>query len=760
MSSGKATISAPTSGTVQIDQTTKIVIINWSSFNIAGGETTKFVQPNASSIAVNRIGGNNPSTILGSLLANGRVVLINGNGILFGKGASVNVGSLLATTSDASDADIASGKATFNKAGNPDAQIVNQGNITAASGGMVGLVAPAVSNSGTITAKLGTVQLGASNVFTVDFTGDGLVSFPVDGNVVAAAIDKNGKPVEALVVNDGKISGGTVMLTARAAANLVTNVISMKGEIVATSAHDAGGKIVLDGGQSGDVAVAGSLDASASANGDGGTIKVVGQTTHFNGTASAKGGSQSGNGGSIETSGHVLDVAGAKIDTSAAHGNTGTWTLDPYNVTISSGSTANNSANGGSPTDTYTPSGDDSVINAGELETALATSDVVVTTSGGGSQDGDITVASALTWSSAHTLTLNADKDIDINANAVLTLSGSAGLTLNAGNDINFGSAVSGPNFGDGTILMQGTGVLNLEHTGNLNFNLGNVSFSGAGTDGNSTRFENNTNFYTLVTSIASLASDIASNASGRYALANYIDASGTTYTSSPIPTTFTGKFNGLGNTISGLTIHSTATGADVYVGLFAQTNNASSKIEHLRLTGVDITSVDNSGMTFLGALAGVTNDGSVNDVSVSGSVTGGANNRTGGMFGYNGAAVNDFLRGRYRCQWAWRRSGRHCRLNGGTLTNVTSTGSVTGNNGENWVGGLVGFNNPTGTVTNSHATGDVSTTGEEVGGLIGDDHADVTNSYATGTVSGSDYIGGLIGFLSAGTISSMPRAR
>jgi len=755
VASGAATVSTPNGSTVQIDQSTKIVIINWKSFNIAGGETTKFVQPNASSIAVNRIGGNDPSVILGNLLSNGRVVLINGNGILFGPNSQINVGSLIATTSDAPDADIASGKATFSKAGNPNAQIVNHGNITASTGGMVGLIAPAVSNSGTITAKLGSVTLGASNIFTLDFTGDGLVSFPVPGNVVAAAIDKNGKPVEALVVNNGKISGGTVLLTAKAAACLVTNVISMDGEIAATAAHQSGGRIVLDGGESGTVAVTGSLDASATTNGDGGTIKVVGQTTHFNGSASANGGSTSGNGGTIETSGHVLDVTGAKIDTTAAYGKTGTWTLDPENVTISSGSTAHNSADGGSPTDTYAPSGDDSVINAGELETALATSDVVVTTSGGGSQDGDITIASALTWSSAHTLTLNANKDIDINANAVLTLSGSAGLTLNAGNDINFGSAVSGPNFGDGTILMQGTGVLNLEHTGSLNFNLGNVSFSGAGTDGNSTRFENNTNFYTLVTSIASLAGDIASNASGRYALANYIDASGTTYTSSPIPTTFTGKFNGLGNTISGLTIHSTATGADVYVGLFAQTSNASSKIEHLRLTGVDITSADNSGMTFLGALVGVTNDGSVNDVSVSGSVTGGANNRTGGMFGYNGAAVSDSSADVTVVNGLGDEAGGIAGLNGGTLTNVTATGSVTGNNGENWVGGLIGSNNPTGTVTNSHATGDVSTTGTEVGGLIGDNHADVTNSYATGTVSGNDYTGGLIGYLDAGTVSS-----
>ena len=393
VASGKAAISAPSAGTLQIDQTTKIVIIDWNSFNIAADEITKFVQPGASSVAVNRIGGNDPSQILGSLLANGRVVLINGNGILFGKGATVNVGSLIATTSDAPDAAIASGKATFDKAGNPNAQIVNQGNITASQGGLVGLIAPSVTNSGVIAAKLGTVTLGASNVFTLDFTGDGLVSFPLAGNVVAAAIDKSGKPVEALVVNDGKISGGTVVLTARAAANLVTSVISMKGEVVATAAHQAGGNIVLDGGDNGTVNVTGSLDASSGSSGDGGSIKVTGAVTNFSGSASAKGGSQSGNGGAIETSGHVLDVAGAKVDTSAAHGATGTWTLDPYNVTISSAASATDTCSAG----TCAPTGNNSVLNVTTLQTALATTNVAVTTGSGGSQTGDITVASPLT---------------------------------------------------------------------------------------------------------------------------------------------------------------------------------------------------------------------------------------------------------------------------------------------------------------------------------------------------------------------------
>ena len=89
------------------------------------------MQPNAQAIAVNRVGGANASNILGTLDANGRVVLINGNGVLFGKGAQVNVGSLIATSTDGSDNDVLSGK--FTQAGKQNAfGIVNQGQIVAA----------------------------------------------------------------------------------------------------------------------------------------------------------------------------------------------------------------------------------------------------------------------------------------------------------------------------------------------------------------------------------------------------------------------------------------------------------------------------------------------------------------------------------------------------------------------------------------------------------------------------------------------------
>ena len=221
VTTGSATIGAPSAKTTTVDQKSEDVVIDWSSFNVASGQTTQFVQPNSSAIAVNRIGGASASQIMGTLDANGRVVLINGNGMLFGKGAQVNVGSLIATSTDGTDSDLLAGK--FTKAGNQNASIVNNGSITAASGGTVALVAPNVTNAGTVQAKLGAVSLGAANAFTVDFNGDGLVSFAAQGDV-------NGK---ATASNTGRLTGATVTMTARAAEGLATGIVSVGGLIQA-----------------------------------------------------------------------------------------------------------------------------------------------------------------------------------------------------------------------------------------------------------------------------------------------------------------------------------------------------------------------------------------------------------------------------------------------------------------------------------------------------------------------------------------------
>ena len=157
---GAATIAGQGSAAVVVNQSSSHAIINWHTFNVGAGQSVTFNQPGSSSIALNRVtGGLGPSEILGTLTANGKVFVINRDGILFGPGAVINTAGFLATTNDIKNSDFMAGRINFNIPGRPDASIVNLGNITATSGGFAALVAPGVRNSGTITATLGTVTL-------------------------------------------------------------------------------------------------------------------------------------------------------------------------------------------------------------------------------------------------------------------------------------------------------------------------------------------------------------------------------------------------------------------------------------------------------------------------------------------------------------------------------------------------------------------------------------------------------------------------
>src|SRR5262245_47454716 len=98
---GAATITGQGSASVTINQSTQNAIINWNTFNIGRGESVTFQQPNSGSVALNRVtGGLGPSEILGSLTANGRIFLVNRDGILFCPGAVVNTAAFLASTTD------------------------------------------------------------------------------------------------------------------------------------------------------------------------------------------------------------------------------------------------------------------------------------------------------------------------------------------------------------------------------------------------------------------------------------------------------------------------------------------------------------------------------------------------------------------------------------------------------------------------------------------------------------------------------------
>jgi filamentous hemagglutinin family protein len=299
---GGATVSGTGTSAVTITQTTPRAIINWNSFNIGTGETTRFNQPGPSAIALNRVtGGLGPSQIYGTLTANGRVILVNPDGVMIGSSGVINTAGFLATTNDIANADFMAGRFHFNIPGRPNASIVNEGSITAHSHGFAALVAPGVRNSGTITASYGKIGLASGNSFSLDFYGDKLITLAVNDSIRTTVLDvATGKPLSALVKNDGKLSatGGRVELTAAQARAVVDSVINTSGVIEARSVGRANGKIVLGGS----------------------TTKVAGlpQTVKVSGTLDTS--NKKGKGGTIRVTGEVIEVKAASFDASGSTG--------------------------------------------------------------------------------------------------------------------------------------------------------------------------------------------------------------------------------------------------------------------------------------------------------------------------------------------------------------------------------------------------------------------------------------------------------
>src|SRR5487761_467729 len=181
--SGQGSISSPNAATTLINQQSNQLTLNWSSFNIASGQTVRFVQPSSSAVALNNILSQSPSQIFGELDANGRVVLINPNGILFGRSAQLNVGSLIASSLELKQYDPATGRLSFQSLSGHAGLIDNEGTITAAPGGSVALLGGTVLNNGLVVADYGTVAMGAGDVATLDFYGGGLLRLKVSGDL-------------------------------------------------------------------------------------------------------------------------------------------------------------------------------------------------------------------------------------------------------------------------------------------------------------------------------------------------------------------------------------------------------------------------------------------------------------------------------------------------------------------------------------------------------------------------------------------------
>ncbi|MGH8463943.1 MAG: filamentous hemagglutinin N-terminal domain-containing protein, partial [Pseudomonas sp.] len=135
---GSATINRAGT-TTTINQTSNRAIIDWRSFDVKGNESVNFIQPSRGSIAVNRIHDSKASQIDGSITANGNIMLLNQNGVLFGKSARVDVGGLVAGAGDlVNPNEFMAGAAARIDGAHSGAAVVNRGRITIAPGGLAG----------------------------------------------------------------------------------------------------------------------------------------------------------------------------------------------------------------------------------------------------------------------------------------------------------------------------------------------------------------------------------------------------------------------------------------------------------------------------------------------------------------------------------------------------------------------------------------------------------------------------------------------
>jgi len=515
VSAGSGSIQS-SSHVTQITQNSQQLVIDWDSFNVGVNETVNFLQPNSSSSVLNQIFDQSPSQILGNINANGRVFLSNPNGLVFGVNSQVNVGSLFATTLSIGTNDFMESRYNFS-AITEGGTIINHGLLNAATGGSISLVADAVDNQGEIVAHYGHINLASGRTATVDFDGDGLMLFEIDGTVLNNATGKT-----TAVNNSGNIraEGGEVILTAQHAENVFVRAVNNDGLIEAGRMLNEGGVIRLVG-IGGDTVHSGVIDVSgqdavstggevhilgervglfdaaiinASGSTGGGTVLVGGdfqgansdiqnanQTlvsrnsqimadaqqsgdggrviiwadgyTQYLGSISATGGTLTGNGGFVEVSGKQQLGFDGWVDTSAVNGEVGQLLLDPDNIIVNS-----------------------SGSNTTDIDDVKVFGNVNCT---------DCTIAANTLVLANADITLQATNDITFSE--TLTLTGSNSLTAQANNDISLDSGVTVQTQGSGTITLtanddsSGGGSFTMGSTSNLQTAGGDITISAAG---------------------------------------------------------------------------------------------------------------------------------------------------------------------------------------------------------------------------------------------------------------------------------------
>nr|MCU0986836.1 filamentous hemagglutinin N-terminal domain-containing protein [Acetobacteraceae bacterium] len=527
---GQASIASPAPGQLTITQTTQRAAIDWQGFSVGQQGHVQFQQPNSASIALNRVTGPDASVIAGRITANGQVAIVNQSGVVFTPTARVDVGALVASAAGISNENFMAGRMVFDQAPRPGARVVNEGRITVAEGGLAALVAPEAANRGTIEARLGRVVIGGAETYALDLHGDGLLSLEVrqpsrvttgpaaantgtitaEGGTVLITAETAGQLVQSLVEAGGTVAareGGRIAVTATGGEARVAGTLDARsatgrgGDIAVTgrqvavaptarldaSGATGGGRVRVGGDVQGQgtlpratrtgVAAGATIAADATGAGQGGTVVVWADEAAFvHGRLSARGGPMGGDGGFIETSGlRALSLTGAAIDTGAPAGRTGTWLIDPIDLTISF-----TTSNGFFDGTNFSPDVDvnSATLAASEIMAGLASNNVAIdTAAGSGFGMGTLTVNQEITWATANTLILDAQSTLQINA----PITGTAGtLVLSAAGGAQIIQAATGAGISVAQLSVTASGGISLGSAANAIASVGTLTSTGA----------------------------------------------------------------------------------------------------------------------------------------------------------------------------------------------------------------------------------------------------------------------------------------
>ncbi|RYD63808.1 MAG: filamentous hemagglutinin N-terminal domain-containing protein, partial [Sphingomonadales bacterium] len=715
-------------------QTSGSAIINWQSFNVDQGNRVDIAQPSSTAVLLNRVTGDTTSTIAGQVNANGRVFIINPNGILITATGGVKAAGFVGSTLDVDDSDFLAGRYEF--AGN-GGSVVNTGRIEIARGGYAALLGGTVDNSGLILAPLGKVAMGAGSRATLDFSSDGFLKVAI-GAYQSADLTISGRIT---------VDGGAVIISAAQARAAARSTVNLSGVIEARGIETRGGSVTLTGGA---IALTGAtIDVSGTHGGGlvkvGGDRQGLGTTAHadtlrvdaatairadatgagtggdivfwsdaatdFSGTITARG--IGAKGGEVEVSSKgMLGYTGSADLTGSSFG---TLLLDPYNITISNAPSSGMTG--------FVAGADNSVLNASILTAALATANVVVQTGSGGTQAGNITVAAPLTWLSNATLTLDAANNISLNS-AITARSG--GLTLAAGGTISQTGAIAIGRFelSSGFFSTVAATLPDFE-AGSFAINGGSYlrAIGGAGSRASPW----------LLTDIYGVQG-MTSRRFSSYALANTIDASDTVNwnggagfrpiagASGTLPEAFFGgTLDGRGFAIENLYIRQPSY---YYSGLFTRLQNAT--IRNLRLTNATI---DSGGASFghVAGLAPIINDSTIDNVHIDGRFT--ASGQSGIAAGLAHTATN------------------------ATFTNVSVQGSISATD---VAAGMVYILDGTSSIRNAYVTAS-ATANNGAAGIVYVNYADtsINSAWVSGLLTSQRLKAAIVIGAADGTIGS-----